>query len=204
MATFCQTLSHYTERSLWSTSNWHYHKCVVHNQCDQIGRFFALWATIQSWWPQLFWPNCPFLAIFVRVSKSFIFLVKLFLGNFFRHLTIFLPATLYITHLMSLGLIWLAEFSEASLARGGALLFIIPPPLILWLWTKLMFWKHQNVWVADRPVGNEQYTSAPLVNVIPKHSTITTLQLYYRQLSSQIASPFTCTLSGKVGHGDLY
>ena len=82
MATFCQTLSHYTERSLWSTSNWHYHKCVVHNQCDHIGRFFALWATIQSWWPQLFWPNCPFLAIFVRVSKSFIFLVKLFLGNF--------------------------------------------------------------------------------------------------------------------------
>ena len=26
-------------------------------QCDQIWRFFALWATIQSWWQQLFYPN---------------------------------------------------------------------------------------------------------------------------------------------------
>ena len=146
----------------------------------------------------------PIFGNFCKGVKVIHFSSEIIFGQLFRHLTIFLPATLYITHLMSLGLIWLAEFSEASLARGGALLFIIPPPLILWLWTKLMFWKHQNVWVADRPVGNEQYTSAPLVNVIPKHSTITTLQLYYRQLSSQIASPFTCTLSGKVGHGDLY
>ena len=30
-----------------------------HKQCDQIGRFFAFWATIQSWWQQLFYPNHP-------------------------------------------------------------------------------------------------------------------------------------------------
>ena len=29
------------------------------NQCDQIGRFFALWATILSRWQQLCNPNCP-------------------------------------------------------------------------------------------------------------------------------------------------
>ena len=29
------------------------------DQCDQIGRFFALWATIQSPWQQLYYPNRP-------------------------------------------------------------------------------------------------------------------------------------------------
>ena len=28
-------------------------------QCDQIGRFFALWATIQSQWQLIFYLNCP-------------------------------------------------------------------------------------------------------------------------------------------------
>ena len=52
-------------------------------QCDQIWRFFGLWATINL-------PKSPtFLANFVKVSKSFIFLVKSFLGNFYRHLAIF-------------------------------------------------------------------------------------------------------------------
>ena len=60
------------------------------NQCDQIGRFIAFWPTFQSLWEQLFCPNYPhYLAIFVKVSKSFIFLVKSFLGNFYRHLATF-------------------------------------------------------------------------------------------------------------------
>ena len=60
------------------------------DQRDQIGRFIALWATFQSLWQQLFYPNCPhFWAIFMKLSKHFIFLVKSFLGNFFRHLTTF-------------------------------------------------------------------------------------------------------------------
>ena len=29
------------------------------DQCDQIGRFLALWATIQSRWQKIFYPNCP-------------------------------------------------------------------------------------------------------------------------------------------------
>ena len=32
---------------------------LASGQCDQIGRFFALWATIQIQWQQLFYPNCP-------------------------------------------------------------------------------------------------------------------------------------------------
>ena len=66
--------------------------CTVQcKQCDQIERFFALWATIQSRWQQLFYPNCPHcLAIFVKLSKSFIFLLKSFLGNLYRYLAIFI------------------------------------------------------------------------------------------------------------------
>ena len=31
----------------------------VEGRCDQIGRFFALWATIQSQWQLIFYLNCP-------------------------------------------------------------------------------------------------------------------------------------------------
>ena len=56
-------------------------------QCDQIGRFIALWATFQSLWQQFFCPNYPYFSgIFVKVSKSFIFLVISFLCNFYGHL----------------------------------------------------------------------------------------------------------------------
>ena len=59
-------------------------------QCDQIGQFIAFWATFQSLWLQLFCPNHPsFLAIFVKLSNSFILLVKSFFGNFYRHLVHF-------------------------------------------------------------------------------------------------------------------
>ena len=50
---------------------------VHHCQCDQI-------------WQQLFSPNLPHsLANFGKVSKSSIFLLKSFLGNFYGHLAIF-------------------------------------------------------------------------------------------------------------------
>ena len=32
---------------------------LSHHQCDKIGQFFALWAAVQSWCQQLFYPNCP-------------------------------------------------------------------------------------------------------------------------------------------------
>ena len=52
-------------------------------QCDQIKQFIGLLATFQSLWQQLVCPNLPHsLAIFVKVSKCFIFLVESFLGNF--------------------------------------------------------------------------------------------------------------------------
>ena len=53
------------------------------SQCDQIGRFIALWATFQSLWQKLYCHNLLHSqAIFVYVSKSLIFLMKSFLGNF--------------------------------------------------------------------------------------------------------------------------
>ena len=57
-------------------------------QCDQIGQFIGLWATFQSHWQQLICPNLPH-SIIVKVSKSFIFLVKSVLGNFSRHVVIY-------------------------------------------------------------------------------------------------------------------
>ena len=63
--------------------------CVSCNQCNQIGRFIVLWATFQNPW-QIFLPKSPtFLVNFVKLSKSFIFIVKLFLANFYRHLATF-------------------------------------------------------------------------------------------------------------------
>ena len=45
--------------------------------CDQIGRFIGLWATFSCLWQQLICPNLPHSkVIFVKVSKSIIFLVK--------------------------------------------------------------------------------------------------------------------------------
>ena len=56
-------------------------------QCDQIGHFIGLWASFLSFWKPLICPNLPHSqAIFV---KSIIFLLKSFLGNFYRHLAIF-------------------------------------------------------------------------------------------------------------------
>ena len=75
--------------------------------CGLIGRFIALWATFWSLWQQLFSPKRPhFLAIFVKVSKSFISLVKSFLGNFYRRL-----ATFYWSHchLQTLARQWLTH-----------------------------------------------------------------------------------------------
>ena len=58
-------------------------KCGLWLQCDQIGWLIALLPTFQSLWQQLFCPNHPhFKAIFVKLSKSFMFLVQLFLCNF--------------------------------------------------------------------------------------------------------------------------
>ena len=69
------------------------------NQCDQIGRFIALWATFPSLWQQLFWSNQVHFKQFFKLSKSFILLGKLFLGNFYGHLAIILLVTLVIQKL---------------------------------------------------------------------------------------------------------
>ena len=63
---------------------------MVANQCDQIWRFIGLWTTFKSFWQYLICPNLSHsYGIFVKESKSIIFLVKSFLGKFYRHLAIF-------------------------------------------------------------------------------------------------------------------
>ena len=42
-----------------------------HNQCDQIGRFIALWASFLSLCQQLFSPNCHIFMQFVNSDKIF-------------------------------------------------------------------------------------------------------------------------------------
>ena len=98
------------------------HKCVVveskpHNQCDQIGRFIVLWATIQSLWQHLIYPNLlPSYAIFVTISKSFIFLVKSFLSGHTAHNPHTMQA-LYclLKHLRMLWVVVVAQLVEQSL-----------------------------------------------------------------------------------------
>ena len=64
-------------------------------QCDQIGRFIAHWATFQSLWERLFYPKCPhFKAIFVKLSKSFIFLVEIIFEQLLKTFGNFLLVTL--------------------------------------------------------------------------------------------------------------
>ena len=53
-------------------------------QYDQIGVFIALWAISQSLLATIILPNRQhFKAIFVKVSKSFISLVKIIFGQLF-------------------------------------------------------------------------------------------------------------------------
>ena len=59
-------------------------------QCDQIWRFIELCQLLNAFGNTLFAQisHMP-KDIFVKVTKSIIFLVKSFLGNFYRHLAIF-------------------------------------------------------------------------------------------------------------------
>ena len=59
-------------------------------QCHQIGEFIALLGNFSKPVGTIILPKLTkILAIFVKVSKSLIFLVQSFLGNFFRHLVTF-------------------------------------------------------------------------------------------------------------------
>ena len=52
------------------------------NQCDQIEQFMSLWETFLSLWQHLFCPNCHIFRQFFKICR---FLVKSFLGHFFKH-----------------------------------------------------------------------------------------------------------------------
>ena len=60
---------------------------------SSVTRFGDFFCTLGDFLKRLATINLPkshtFLGNFVKVSKSFIFLVKSFLGNFYRHLAIF-------------------------------------------------------------------------------------------------------------------
>ena len=82
-------LKHWAHGAPQQNQTWYGHDdsdgfCHCANyQCDQIGRFIGLWTTFQSLWQQFICPNVLHSkAIFVKVSKSLILLVKSFLGKF--------------------------------------------------------------------------------------------------------------------------
>ena len=54
----------------------------MHNECDQIGRFIAFWATFQSLLATIILPKLPTLyAIFVRFCKIFHFSSEIIFGQ---------------------------------------------------------------------------------------------------------------------------
>ena len=60
------------------------------SKCDQIGQFIGLYGNFSKLLATINSPkSSTFLAIFVKVLKSLIFLVKSFFGNFYRHLATF-------------------------------------------------------------------------------------------------------------------
>ena len=65
------------------------HSNLVYRQCDQIRRFIGLWTFLKPLAIIIFPKSSTFLGIFVKVSKSIMFLVKSYLGNFYSHLAIF-------------------------------------------------------------------------------------------------------------------
>ena len=66
------------------------------DQCDQIGQFFALWATKPLATINL--PKSPtFLANFCKGVKIYYFSTEIILGNFYRHLAFFLVTLVVIS-----------------------------------------------------------------------------------------------------------
>ena len=92
-------LSCFRTMALWSQINWQYLNKLFRETCVDVVKRYN-----QSFWSAYVWPNwaiyctlgnfslpgqqlyCP---IFVKVLKSIIFLLKSFLGDFYRHLAIF-------------------------------------------------------------------------------------------------------------------
>ena len=61
-------------------------RLAVRQQCDQIGRFIGLWATFLISLPK---SPASLLGNSCKGVKIYNFLVKSFLGNFYRHLATF-------------------------------------------------------------------------------------------------------------------
>ena len=105
---------------------------LYQEQCDQSWQFFALGQPFKAGGNTYFTPKQPQCwAIFVKVSKSLIFLVNSFFGNFYRHLAIF---------------IW-SHWSPTLIARPG---FIYSHNVIslnntLGVGSRLLFMRYDNV-----------------------------------------------------------
>ena len=81
-------------------------------QCDQIWRFIGLWASIKCFWHHL--PkSLTFLWNFCEGIKIYHFLVKSFLGKFYRHLEIFFWSH-WLVHQMKH--FWFLNFKEISIS----------------------------------------------------------------------------------------
>ena len=79
----------------FASSVWSLCGPLLRQSVTRLGDLLTLWTTFQSLWQQLFGPNCQCVwEIFCKDVKKFIFLLKSFLGNFYRHLCDFLLVTL--------------------------------------------------------------------------------------------------------------
>ena len=115
--------------------------CLTFYQCDQIGRFIALWANFQSLWQQLICKNCvTFLGNFYKGVKIFHYSCEIILGNFYRYL-----ATFYWSH-------WLRC---SSLENGKVRLVLVLfcanfkfkslPKFLRNCYLKMQFWKEKLI-----------------------------------------------------------
>ena len=75
-----------------------------HQQCDQIGRFIALWATFQSLWQQFNLPKSPtFLGNLCKGVKIFNFSSDIIFGQPLKTFGDFLLVTLDIKRIFPFG-----------------------------------------------------------------------------------------------------
>ena len=75
----------FTNRPIWS----HWCRQRPTGSVTRLGNLLHYGQHFKACGQQLFCPNCPHFGNFLKVSKSFIFIGKSFLGNFYRHLVTF-------------------------------------------------------------------------------------------------------------------
>ena len=106
-----------------SNKNFTENQMPVTLKCDQIERFIGLWATFQGL------PKSPtFLGNFCKGVKIYNFLLEIILGNFYRHLAIFLWSHCFVCALEKMNLLGTYVQTFVSEREDDEInLFAVPP-----------------------------------------------------------------------------